>query len=206
MSAALTPPLAQPAPGVPFTYGRDPSAYRWAVWQYQRMVEFGILTADDKVELLEGHVVYKMPRNPPHDGTVLRLTKRLRPHLPAGWDVRAQSALVLPDGQPEPDVAVVREQPDDYTTRHPEPRDVGLLVEVADTSLLYDRRAKAGMYARAGVAVYWIANIPDRSIEAHTQPSGGAYAAVTHYHPGDLVPLVLDGVAVARIPAADLLP
>lgn len=210
MSAVLTPsPVPQPSP-TPITYGRDPAAYRWAVWQYQRMVEVGILTADDKVELLEGHVVYKMPRNPPHDGTILRLTKRLGRYLPAGWDVRTQSAVVLADSQPEPDVAIVREDPDDYTTRHPIPADVGLLIEVADSTLLHDRRAKAAMYARSGVGVYGIVNLVDNRIEVHTQPSGPTaaptYGMVQTYTPGDLIPLTLDGTPVGPIPGNDLLP
>ena len=81
---------------------------------------------------------------------------------------------------------------------------------MANTSLLRDQRDKARIYARGGVACYWIVNLEDRRIEVHTGPSGPgdapAYASVTNYAPGDAVPLVLDGVTVASIPAADLLP
>lgn len=97
-----------------------------------------------------------------------------------------------------------------YLTRHPGPRDVGLLIEVANTSLLRDRRDKARIYARAGIAVYWIVNLEDRQVEVHTQPSGPtaipAYGAVAVHSPGDAVPLVLEGATVGAIGVDDLLP
>lgn len=194
----------------PATYGHDASLSRWTVRQYQRMVETGILNEEDKVELLENHVVLKMPRNPEHDGTILRFNKRLARLLPPGWDVRVQSAVVLTDSQPEPDIAVVRETSDDYTSRHPGPADVGLLVEVADSSLLRDRQDKTRIYARAGIPTYWVVNLVDRKVEVFTDPDPSAvppaYRSRQVYGPGDQVPLVLDGAAVGSIPAADLLP
>src|SRR5881396_3518646 len=92
----------------PVTYGLDASIPRFSVARYQRMIETGILTAEDKVELLENFVVLKMPRNPPHDSTLQRMLRPLMRSLPAGWDLRIQSGIVLPDSQPEPDFAVVR--------------------------------------------------------------------------------------------------
>src|SRR5213075_1168122 len=92
----------------PVTYGHDASIARFSVTRYQRMVEAGILTADDKVELLENYVVLKMPRNPPHDSTIQQTMEKLFPRRPAGWGLRVQSAIVLSDSQPEPDIAFVR--------------------------------------------------------------------------------------------------
>jgi Uma2 family endonuclease len=188
----------------------DASIAKFSVARYQQMIELGVLTAEDKVELLENYVVLKMPRNPPHDGTILRFNKRFGRHLPAGWDLRNQSAIVLSDSQPEPDFAVVREDPRDYTTHHPVATDVGLLVEIADASLLRDQRDKARIYARGNIPVYWIVNLVDCRIEVHTQPSGPCnapeYGSVVNYIPGDLVMLVLDGATVATIPVSDLLP
>ena len=83
--------------------------------------------------MLENYIVMKLPRNPLHDGTVQLITETLFRTVPPGWDLRSQSAVVLSDSQPEPDLAVVREDPDDYTTRHPTPADVGLIIEVADS-------------------------------------------------------------------------
>src|SRR5579859_3313919 len=92
----------------PVTYGLDASIARFSVARYQRMIETGILTSEDKVELLENYVVLKMPRNPPHDGTVQLITEMLTPRIPQAWRLRARLAVVLPDSQPEPDFAIVR--------------------------------------------------------------------------------------------------
>ncbi|MBY0514001.1 MAG: Uma2 family endonuclease [Gemmataceae bacterium] len=173
------------------------------------MAEVGILTEDDRVELLEGYVVYKMPRNPPHDGTVQLATRRIGRRLPPGWDTRVQLTVVLPDGQPEPDLAVARGDETTYLHRHPTAADVGLVVEVADTSLARDQYDKARSYANAGIPAYWIVNLVDRRVEVYSRPSGPtatpAYADVQSYSAGDAVPLTLDGVALT-VPVADLLP
>src|SRR5688572_31511478 len=124
----------------PLTYGHDASIARFTVARYQRMIETGVLTADDKVELLENYVVLKMPRNPPHDSTLQRMLRPLLVVLPVGWDLRVQAAIELSDSQPEPDYAVVRGTADDYAIRHPAPADIGGLIEVADSSLLRDQR------------------------------------------------------------------
>ncbi len=95
------------------------------------MVETGILTAEDKVELLENYVVLKKPRNPRHDSTLQRMLRPLLTPLPPGWDLLVQAAIVLLDSQPEPDYTFVRGSAVDYETRHPGPADIGLLIEVA---------------------------------------------------------------------------
>lgn len=215
-AATLPPPTATPTPGpapgrvVPATYWAAPSVYRFSVEQYRRMTEAGILTRNDQVELLEGYVVFKMPRNPPHDGTIDAMDELLRPFVPAGWRLRCQLTLSLADSQPEPDFAVARGTAATYLHRHPTAADVGLVVEVADSSLDRDQAEKGRIYARAGVPVYWIINLVDRQVEVYTQPSGPsdapAYGSLVTYAPGDAVPLVLDGVTVATVPAADLLP
>jgi Uma2 family endonuclease len=191
------------------TFLNDASIAKFSVARYDRMIEAGVFTPDDKVELLENYVVLKMPRNPPHDGTINLIQDALADTV-AGWTVRVQSTVALPDSRPEPDLAVCRGRARDYVTRHPVPADVGLIVEVANTSLLRDQQDKARIYARGNVACYWIVNLDDRRVEVHTQPSGPcdapAYASITHYAATDSVPLVLDGVAVATVPVADLLP
>jgi Uma2 family endonuclease len=195
---------------MPMTYGRDASIARFSVARYQRMIETGILTAEDKVELLENYVVLKMPRNPPHDGTIQLIGETLTPAIPSGWRLRVQLTVVLSDSQPEPDFAIVRGTARTYMASHPNPSDVGLLVEVADSSLLRDQRDKTRIYARAGIVCYWIVNLVDRRIEVFTQPSGPieipAYSSFQIYQPGDAVPLVLDGALVGTIPADELLP
>jgi Uma2 family endonuclease len=196
--------------GHPVTYGLDASIVRFSVAHYQRMVEVGILSAEDKVELLENYVVYKMPRNPLHDGTIDLLKAVLPGCLPAGWLLRIQQTVVLSDSQPEPDFAIVRGTPRSYLARHPTAADAGLVIEVADSSLLRDQRDKTRIYARGDIACYWIVNLVDRRIEVYSQPSGPTaaptYAALQTYQPGDDVPLVFDGATVRTVPAAELLP
>lgn len=211
MSAATVTPLPASRAGAlshqPQTYGRDPSTYRFTVEQYERMIEAGVLGPDDKVELLEGYVVYKMPHDPSHAGTVRRIGKRLRRWLPTGWEDSIQLPVSLPASEPEPDIAVIRERADDYTAgQHPTVQDIGLLIEVTNTSLVRDQRDKARIYATAGVPHYWIVNLPDRRLEVYSAPAGQTYTATGQYTAGQDVPLVLDGVTVAHIPAADLLP
>src|SRR3954447_11137654 len=89
-------------------FGGMHSLRRFSVDEYHRMIETGILDETDRVELLDGYVVLKMPRNPPHDGTIQKVQKRLLQFAPVGWEVRIQSALTLPESEPEPDLAVVR--------------------------------------------------------------------------------------------------
>jgi Uma2 family endonuclease len=194
----------------PTTYGLDASIATFTVRQYQRMIETGILTSDDKVELLENYVVRKMPRNPPHDGTIHLISKRLARRIPAGWELRAQLTIVLSDSQPEPDFAVVRGDETTYLTAHPQATDVGLVIEVADSSLLRGQRDKTRIYARAGIPCYWIVNLVERRIEVYDQPSGPVtiptYSQVQNYQSGDSLPLLLQGQVVATIPVDQLLP
>jgi Uma2 family endonuclease len=134
----------------------------------------------------------------------------LEPTIPSGWRVRNHAAVVLSDSQPEPDLAIVRGTARSYLTRHPSTADVGLLVEVADSSLLRDQRDKTRIYARGNIAVYWIVNLVDRRIEVYSQPSGPtavpAYGSFQVYQPGDVIPLVLDGRTVGTLQVDDLLP
>jgi Uma2 family endonuclease len=192
------------------TYGHDPALARFSAARYQRMIEEGILTGEDKVELLENYVVLKMPRTPRHDSTLQRMLRPLLRPLPAGWDPRIQSAITLPDSQPEPDFAVERGSAANYEQRHPVAADVGLVIEVAEASVLRDRHDKTLIYARGGIPAYWIVNLVDLRFEVYTQPSGPvavpAYGAFQTFQPGDAVPLVLDGQVVGTVPVADLLP
>src|SRR5438128_2201088 len=129
------------ASGLPAAKPED-FIWRLSVAQYHEMIQAGILTADDPVELLEGWLVYKMPKNPPHRISV-RLTQRaLEAVVPAGWYVDAQEPITLADSEPEPDVMIVRGDTRQYRNRHPGAADVALVVEVADTTLERDRGAK----------------------------------------------------------------
>jgi Uma2 family endonuclease len=139
------------------------------VAEYQRFVAIGAFGEDDSIELLEGWVVEKMPRNPPHDSTISRVDREIRRLLRAAWHVRIQSSLATSDSVPEPDLAVVRGSADDYDGQHPTGADTALVVEVADSSLGIDRD-KARIYAEAAIPAYWFVNLADRQVELHTEP------------------------------------
>ena len=181
-----------------------------SVARYQKMIETGILTADDKVELLENYLVLKTTRNPPHDSVLQRMLRPLLRLIPMKYDLRVQSAITLADSQPEPDGAVVLAEPSSYQTRHPSPADVGLVIEVADSSLLRDRRDKTRIYARAGIPVYWIVNLVDHRIEVYSAPSGPtadpAYGNVQTYQRGDRIPIVLDSGEVGGVLVDEIMP
>jgi Uma2 family endonuclease len=181
---------------------------RFTVEEYHRMAELGVLTEEDRVELLEGVITPKMVHNPPHDGTIGLLEVALRSLLPLGWFIRVQSAITTADSEPEPDIAVARGTARDYLRRHPGPSDVSMVIEVADSSLAVDRK-KSRIYANAGVPVYWIVNLVDRQIEVSLRPAGSTgteYQPAAIHRPGDVVPVIIDGEPVGALRVDDLLP
>ncbi len=198
--------------GKPVPYAAYPPfpVRRFTVEEYHRMMESGILTEDDKVELLEGWIVPKMSRNPPHDWVIVVLNRLFHSLLPGEWVVSPQCAVTFDISEPEPDFAIVRGPQDRYRDRHPGPEDAVLVVEVADSSLQRDQELKGQIYARAGVPVYWIVNLRQSQVEVYTDPSGPVEKPEYRQHEElgleDIVPLILDGREVARIPVRDLLP
>lgn len=184
--------------------------WRFSVDQYHAMIRTGILTEDDPVELLEGWLVTKMPKNPPHS-VVTQLTREaLARILLSGWYVDAQEPITTADSEPEPDVVVVRGERRQYLDRHPSPQDVALVVEVADSSLQRDRSLKKRLYAAAEIPVYWIINLLNGQIEVYTDPSGPGeqpnYHQQQNYGPADTVPMMIEGREVGRLTVRDLLP
>ncbi len=180
---------------------------RFSVDEYHRLIRDGYFDAGERIELLEGWIVPKMTRNPPHDVAIDLAQEALRGLVPGGWRVRGQSAVTTIDSEPEPDLAIVRGRARDYRDRHPGPEDMALVVEVADSSLGRDRGLKLRIYARAGVPVYWIVNLVDQSIEVYTDPDGsGVYLRRQDYRAGERLPLVLDGREVGPVDPAALLP
>jgi Uma2 family endonuclease len=180
---------------------------RFSVAKYQYLTRLGVFTEDDNVELVEGYVVLKMARNPPHCNSLQRLMNWLvRLGLP-GWMVRILMAVTLADSEPEPDAVLARGDENSFAQHHPGPADIGLVFEVADSSLAFDRTDKARAYARANLPVYWIINVVDRQVYTDPRPADPvpAYAARTDYRAGDSVPLLLDGRVVAQVPVNDLL-
>jgi Uma2 family endonuclease len=184
--------------------------YRISPEQYLAMGEAGILAEDEKVELLEGMIVEKMTQNPPHMVACSLLLRLLTGTLPAGWFLAMQGPVTTDDSLPEPDAAVVRGAERDYLGRRWAAGDVGLLIEVSDSTLAFDQGTKKRVYARAGCPVYWIVNLVNQRIEVYTDPSGPSdapdYGSRQDFAPGASLPIVLDGALVGHLAVTDLLP
>ncbi len=160
----------------------------FTVEQYERMVETGILTEDDRVELIGGEILEMSPTGSRHAACVKRLNALLAARVGTSAILSVQDPVVLDDlSEPEPDVVLLTPRPDFYEQGHPQASDVLLLIEVSDTTLKFDRQVKMPLYARAGVGEFWIVNLQDDEIEIHARPSGGAYQLVRRAVRGETV-------------------
>jgi Uma2 family endonuclease len=199
--------IAAPA-ATSFFEGDGP--FRLSVAQYHQMIEAGILTEEDRVELLEGVLVPKMPKNPLRWLTV-RLLRRLLEGLNiAGHFVHCQDPVTSADSEPEPDLSLVVGKDTDYRQGNPSLDKVPLVIEVADTTLKRDRTTKKRIYAKAGVPTYWIVNLLDRHIEVYTSPlvtgSEPDYSNREVFAVGSFVNVVVAGVALGQIEVAAVFP
>jgi len=152
--------------------------FLWSREDYQDLVSRGVFTPEDKVELLDGHLITMAPQQSAH----ATATRKIRAFLSRAFSesrfvVDSQLPLALDErSEPEPDLMVVRGQVSDFSEHHPTAREAVLVVEVSDSSLAYDRGPKLAAYARAGIPEYWIINLVDRVAEIHRQPDGELYA------------------------------
>ncbi len=183
--------------------------WRFSVSAYHEMIRLGILNSDDPVELLEGWIIQKMPKNPPHRVANKLFRNALEEIVPAGWYVDAQEPVTLEDSEPEPDVVIVRGNTRDYTKCHPGSEDVVMVVEIADSTLERDRSYKKRIYARAGIPVYWIVNLIEQQIEVYTEPdiSGEepTYKWRRDFDLSSQVSVIIDGCEVGSARVGDLL-
>ena len=177
------------------------------VEEYERMIEEGEIGEHDQVELIKGRIVVKMGQGPKHTTGAERSRRPIERLVPAGWHARVERPVRIPeqDSEPVPDLSIVRGDVDDYDTRHPEPADVALIVEIAKSSLQQDRE-QAVILGAAGIPAYWIVNIDDRQLEVYAWPVGGAYPSPTILDESASVELVIGGQVVGQIAVADLLP
>ena len=160
-------------------HSTDEVRRKFTVDEVMRMVSAGIIDEDDRVELIEGELYLMAPQDPPHAGTTGKLNMLLTKAYRDGFTVRVQLPLVASEHSlPEPDFAVVKGSPETYESRHPTGPDAVVVIEVTWSSERMDRR-KAGIYAAAGVPVYWRLDLPRRHLEVHEGPDGqGAYTMV----------------------------
>jgi Uma2 family endonuclease len=183
---------------------------RWTRQEYDRMVGAGVFPPGERVELIDGEVLQMTPQGSVHATALLLAEEALRAAFHSGTHVRIQLPLALdPSSEPEPDVTVVLGSPRDYRDAHP--TSALLVVEIADTTLPYDREQKGSVYARAGITEYWIVNLLNQRVEVYRDPTsapqaryGWAYRSVLQFVQGDHIsPLA---APQARVAIADLLP
>ena len=178
---------------------------RFTPAEFLALAEVGILTSSDRVELLDGVIIEMAPIGDPHAGTVDVYTEMLPSGVDQGTLLRVQGPLALDErSRLYPDLMLLRRRTDYYRSRPPTPEDVLLLIEVADSSVDYDRNEKLPRYARAGIPEVWITVLPEGIVEAHTEPSGGRYTHTRIFAPGDTItPGCFPDIA---LPVSEILP
>lgn len=159
-----------------------PAVHTFSVDDYHRLASSGVLGTGDRVELVDGYLIDMTPIGAPHATGVQKTLSALGtlPLVAAGWHVRVQQPLTLARSEPQPDLAIVRGVPDDYAQRHPAAGDVGLVIEVADASLEFDRGRKLAAYAAEGIGEYWIIDLAGRRVEQYTSPVVHCEGAATY--------------------------
>ena len=189
---------------------QDPPAYtpqtrKFTVAEYYRMAEAGILKPDERVELIEGEIVVMPPIGPEHADDVDQFNAVFASYAPGRFRIRIQNPVHLDSGsEPQPDAMLLRLRPEGYRAAHPTPADVLLVIEVADSTLAFDRDVKAHLYGRNGIPETWVRNLPEDCIERFTQPGPEGYAQHTVHHRGDTItPVSFPDLELA---VAELLP
>jgi Uma2 family endonuclease len=169
------------------------------VTEYYRMAEAGILSADDRVELIEGEIIKMSPIGSPHAGHVDLINRLFVLRLGDRAIVRVQSPVRLDEySEPEPDITLLRPRADFYIMAHPGPEDVLLLIEVAESSLSYDKGRKAPLYARAGIIEFWVVDLLNKAIQVYRKPSQKGYLETRQVRRGGrLSPQALPGLEVS---------
>jgi Uma2 family endonuclease len=207
--------IATSLPEFPTTLGPPPTfvdrpVLRFTVEQYHQMIAAGVFPEGLRVELFEGAIVHMTPVGTPHRGAVLSLLALLNKLVDGtGWHACSQQPIGLASSEPEPDLSIVRGAPQDYFEHHPSPSELALVVEVADSSLAFDRGPKAKLYAAAGIPEYWIVNLIDRQVEVFGEPATDSNPLCGYQRRSvvkDEVAFTLEGRQLGNIRLTEILP
>ena len=173
-----------------------PVRHKLTVADYHKIAEAGILTEDDRVELIDGELIDMAPIGSPHADYVDRLNLMLASQSGGQFRLRIQNPVQLGDyNEPEPDIVIAQNR--SYLEAHPGPQDVLLLIEVADTTLKYDRDIKIPLYARCGIPEVWLIDLQKKRLEIHRQPSQEGYRQI-------LLPANTEPVSPLLVPAVSI--
>ncbi len=161
---------------------------KFTVGQYHQMIESGILTDRDRVELLKGEIIEMSPVGRRHAACVDRLTELLILRLASKAIVRTQNPIRLSnDSEPQPDIAVLRRRDDFYATGHPQPGDIFLVIEVADTTIEFDREIKVPTYAQENIPAVWLVDLNAEAVEVFQEPTAQGYRNSQRFQGGQLL-------------------
>jgi Uma2 family endonuclease len=170
---------------------------RWTVAEYHRLIETEILTASDRVELINGEIIRRSPQGPSHACTTQQSDEAMKQTLGSQAIVRVQLPITLATSEPEPDLAIVKRRADAYSTAHPYPDDILLIIEVSDSTLEFDLTTKAQTYGKAGILEYWVIDVAGRNLYVLRQPNGNGYETEMVLRGGDRVsPIAFSEVAI----------
>ena len=159
--------------------------------QYQLMDEAGVFAQGDRLELINGEIIQMSPIGRKHVACIIRLTKLMEQKLGDRAMVSAQNSVLLPNNsQPQPDLVILKYRDDYYENGLPTPEDILLIIEVADSSIDYDRDVKASLYAAAGIPEMWLFDVNQKLITGYSQPSPSGYKHIQHYEAGDALAMV----------------
>jgi Uma2 family endonuclease len=184
-----------------------PPPHRITMDEYDRIIEAGVLEDPGRVELIDGYMVDKISKNAAHRWTTKEVLKALDGRLPAGWTSQKEDPVRIPDyDEPEPDVAIIRGTDADYEFRLPTAADVGLLVEVSDSTLVQDRGKKLSAYAKGKIPVYWIVNLVARQVEVYSRPGKNGYRSHKIFASGEEVLVTIGGRKLPPIAVDSLFP
>ena len=205
MSTEVKPAVSPPETGT----GLVP--YRLSVEQFLKMIVAGVFPDEARVELIRGRLIKRMTKYTPHNFAVDALAERLRDLVAPGHRVREEKSVDIGQhSRPEPDIAVARGPRDAYQTRDPQAENLVLVVEVSHSTYRKDRGPMWGLYAEAGVPVYWVVNISQKQIEVYSDPAGKGRAAeyrrAETFAAGAEAPVVIAGVEVGKVAVNEILP
>lgn len=179
---AFSRPLKNAAPA------KARAQYLFNVDEYHQLIEVGILGPEDRIELIHGELTMMPPIGPEHSSYTRRLTNLLPRKLPDNVVLQMNEPVTIaPGSEPQPDAAIVKAKPDNYRKAHPTPKDVLLIIEVADSSSNFDNKVKGKLYGKAGIPEYWIIETAENLVRVFTDPSKEGYRTIREFHRGDKV-------------------
>ncbi|WP_414622818.1 Uma2 family endonuclease [Calothrix sp. CCY 0018] len=159
------------------------TAKRFTIDEYNRLAELGFFNEDDRVELIRGEIIPMVAKGKLHSTFNRRLIRELSILIANHATLQSQDPICInPDSEPEPDVAILQNKDDDYLSSHPTPQNVLLLIEIADSSLKYDREVKLPLYAQAAISDYWIFNLIENCLETHREPLQDSQGKFNYRH------------------------